>query len=238
MAAWMMAVCVHVALHVLVISCQHSVHMDRQPLDGRLFRDALHLQSRSSLDCARTCAANDDCVTFTFVPESKTCRGYFQRKTLADSSDPVAGARTYNLRMPYWLNKPCADTASCVAVIPPALQKGLWDKLPVCFKGRCLCQVPTFYSVSQRLCKLGCPVSDLQTTYSQYPQSLVNLPGSAMTCVDLATCTLHCSSSTQCHFFAGSASTSTFYRGVYPAGITDASTQDRADWNMYHKHCA
>jgi hypothetical protein len=53
------------------------------------------LATRSEIDCARRCSVQQECLTFTFTPSSRSCRGHSKVKNQSEPGLVSVGAVTY-----------------------------------------------------------------------------------------------------------------------------------------------
>jgi hypothetical protein len=58
----------------------------------------LATQVRSKVDCARRCAEQDGCLTFTFNKGSRSCRGHASQMTPGASVSTEVGSQTYQMK--------------------------------------------------------------------------------------------------------------------------------------------
>ncbi|KAL8568127.1 hypothetical protein ACOMHN_027650 [Nucella lapillus] len=139
---------------------------DRHFQEGQLFAPT---GVASAVECARLCAAETQCHTFTFTPTgSRSCRAYDVVMTSESSSMSVKGAVSYQRvkedaaeapERVVW--KTCVTNEECPA---PQTQ---------CFKGQCLCSPGYYFSMTRNACVDGCKDADLKDVFMKYQGSSI-----------------------------------------------------------------
>ncbi|KAL8580705.1 hypothetical protein ACOMHN_004746 [Nucella lapillus] len=161
-------ICLLLFVPTVVHTVRRTLLTRQKSQDNTIFTENFlwETQSRSRLDCARSCAVDDKCASLTstvLTSESVTCRGHSQALTSGGTSKAATKyykkAPTYYLGS-MWLTRACTQNSSC-----PTRGDAM------CFKGRCLCLPGYYYSLSQDSCQKSCTL--LQDDFIEYPWSIL-----------------------------------------------------------------